>query len=55
MKYIFIEGEPELSLLFNTLSEKERIEFLEKSIRNEKDESVRKVMQFFLSEFKRSS
>lgn len=55
MKNIFIEGEPELSLLFNALSEQERIKFLEDSIRDEKDDSVRKVMQFFLSEFKSSS
>lgn len=54
MKSIIIEDEPEFSTIFAALTEHEKIKILEDSIREETDESTRKVFQYLLSELKKT-
>lgn len=52
MKDIFIEDEPEFSMMFNALSRREKINLLNECIRNEEDASVRKVFKWLLKKTK---
>ncbi len=49
-KSIIIEGEPEFSIIFNALTDHEKIKILKESIREATDEDERKVFQYLLSE-----